>query len=160
MLQIWMLLAHLRRNDSQHSLSGSPYVVEVWHEWLTCLGIEAKQQPTPNLETHFRCVLYTLNSGGLVTRMTAWKIFWSVKFLKRKTCLSSSSNNCGVRVTTVSVLLYGFILRLFHKTLWTVICITSSEIWWRCVEKLKGRGHGIFPGVLRKTTRESVRKGC
>ena len=36
-------------------------------DWLTCLGIEAKQQPTPNLETHFRRVLYIITSGGLFT---------------------------------------------------------------------------------------------
>lgn len=64
---ILMFLAHHFHHGSQRRSSGSCNAVKVWHERLTCLGIEAKQQPTPNLETHFRCVQYVINSGGLFT---------------------------------------------------------------------------------------------
>jgi len=65
--QILVFLAHHCHDGSQRRSSGSCYAVKVWHERLTCLGIEAKQQPTPNLETHFRYVQYIINSGGLFT---------------------------------------------------------------------------------------------
>jgi hypothetical protein len=65
--QILVFLAHHCYDGSQRRSGRSCYAVKVWHERLTCLGIEAKQQPTPNLETHFRCVQYIINSGGLFT---------------------------------------------------------------------------------------------
>lgn len=109
--QILVFLAHHCHDGSQCRSSGSCNAVKVWHERLTCLGIEAKQQPTANLETHFRCVQYIIKSGGLFTHASGktWTLYYHFSYLTVEywNILKSKSQCCVLLCLLIGMYVLG-----------------------------------------------------